>query len=86
MDATSQLFNKQKLDGMVGLKRYLLQDRQDQFSRAMVHKMTAYALGRSLSFSDNADIDNLAVQFRKQGDRLGDLVYLIIKSNIFNSK
>ena len=86
VDATSQLFNKQKLDGMVGLKRYLLQDRQDQFSRAMVHKMTAYALGRSLSFSDNADIDNLAVQFRKQGDRLGDLVYLIIKSNIFNSK
>ncbi|MCP4816381.1 MAG: DUF1592 domain-containing protein, partial [Planctomycetaceae bacterium] len=86
VDATSRLFNKQKLDGMVGLKRYLLQDRQDQFSRAMVHKMTAYALGRSLSFSDNADIDNLAVQFRKQGDRLGDLVYLIIKSNIFNSK
>jgi mono/diheme cytochrome c family protein len=86
VDATSELFNKQKLDGMVGLKRYLLRDRQDQFSRAMVHKMTAYALGRSLSFSDNADIDNLAVQFRSRGDRLGDLVYLIIKSNIFNSK
>ena len=86
VDATSELFNKQKLDGMVGLKRYLLTDRQDQFSRALVHKMTTYALGRSLSFSDNADIDNLAVQFRKQGDRLGDLVRLIIKSNIFNSK
>ncbi len=86
VDATSELFNKQKLDGMVGLKRYLLTDRQDQFSRAMVHKMTTYALGRALSFSDNADIDNLAVQFRKQGDRLGDLVRLIIKSNIFNSK
>ena len=74
VDATSELFNKQKLDGMVGLKRYLLTDRQDQFSRALVHKMTTYALGRALSFSDNADIDNLAVQFRKQGDRLGDLV------------
>ncbi|MFP6621147.1 MAG: DUF1592 domain-containing protein, partial [Pirellulaceae bacterium] len=86
VDATSELFNKQKLDGMVGLKRYLLTDRQDQFSRAMVHKMTAYALGRSLSFGDNADIDNLAVEFRRQGDRLGDLVHLIIKSSIFNSK
>ncbi|MDE0740102.1 MAG: DUF1592 domain-containing protein [Planctomycetota bacterium] len=86
VDATSELFNKQKLDGMVGLKRYLLTDRQDQFSRALVHKMTTYALGRALSFSDNADIDNLAAQFRKQGDRLGDLVHLIIKSNIFNSK
>ena len=44
-DATSTLFNKQELAGMEGLKRYLLTDRQDQFARAMVHKMTAYALG-----------------------------------------
>ena len=86
VDATADLFNKQELDGMVGLKRYLLMDRQDQFSRAMVHKMTTYALGRSLSFSDNADIDNLVVQFRKQGDRLGDLISLIVQSNIFNSR
>ncbi|MFP6604615.1 MAG: DUF1585 domain-containing protein, partial [Pirellulaceae bacterium] len=86
VDATSELFNKQKLAGMIGLKRYLLRDRQDQFTRAMVHKMTTYALGRSLSFSDNADIDNLAVQFRKQGDRLGDLVHLVTKSTIFNSR
>ena len=86
VDATSELFNKQKLEGMLGLKRYLLSDRQDQFSRAIVHKMTTYALGRSLSFSDNADIDKLAVQFRKQGDRLGDLVQLITTSTIFNSQ
>lgn len=86
VDATSELFNKQKLVGMTGLKRYLLMNRQDQFTRAMVHKMTTYALGRSLSFSDNADIDNLAVQFRKRGDRLGDLVHLITKSTIFNSR
>ncbi|MEO2013148.1 MAG: DUF1592 domain-containing protein [Fuerstiella sp.] len=86
VDATSQLFNKQTLAGMDGLKRYLLTDRQDQFTRAMVHKMTAYALGRPLSFGDRADIDSLTAQFRTQGDRLGDLVHLIISSNIFNSK
>jgi hypothetical protein len=71
---------------MDGLKRYLLTDRQDQFSRAMVHKITAYALGRPLSFSDHAEIDALTLQFRKKGDRLGDLIYLIIHSSIFNSK
>jgi hypothetical protein len=86
VDATSELFNKQELAGMDGLKRYLLMDRQDQFARAMVHKMTAYALGRPLSFSDRTDIDGLTVQFRKEGDRLGDLVNLIISSKIFNSK
>ena len=86
VDATSELFNKQTLAGMDGLKRYLLSDRQDQFARAVVHKMTAYALGRPLSFGDHADIDSLTTQFRKQGDRLDDLVHLIINSDIFNSK
>lgn len=86
VDATAELFNKQELAGMDGLKRYLLADRQDQFARAMVQKMTAYALGRSLSFSDHADIDSLAVQFRQEGDHLSDLVRLIVTSNLFRSK
>lgn len=85
VDSTSELFNKQTLAGMDGLKRYLLTDRQDQFARAMVHKMTAYALGRPISFGDRADIDRLTAQFRTQNDRLGDLVHLIIGSESFNS-
>ncbi|MGB1889392.1 MAG: DUF1585 domain-containing protein, partial [Akkermansiaceae bacterium] len=82
----SALFNKQELAGMEGLKRYLLAERQDQFARAMVHKMTSYALGRPLTFSDHAEIEALTVQFRKKEDRLRDLIHLIICSSIFNSK
>ncbi|MFM9960502.1 MAG: DUF1592 domain-containing protein, partial [Planctomycetaceae bacterium] len=86
VDATSELFNRQTLAGVDGLKRYLLTDRQDQFARAMVHKLTAYALGRPLSFGDRADIDNLTGQFRRKDDGLGDLIHLIVSSNLFNSK
>lgn len=86
VDATSELFNRQTLAGIDGLKRYLLTDRQDQFARGLVHKMTAYALGRPLSFGDRADIDSLTAQFRTQGDRLDDLVHLITSSHIFHSK
>lgn len=86
VDATSLLYNKQELAGMDGLKRYLLANRQDQFVRAMVDKMTAYALGRSTTFADRADIDAMARQFRMQNDQLGDLVYLIIGSSIFHSR
>ena len=86
VDATSELFNQQKLDGMDGLKRYLLMDRQDQFARAMVHKMATYALGRPMSFSDHAALDDITVQFRKNGDRLGDMLYLISTSELFHSK
>jgi hypothetical protein len=86
VDATAKLFNSQPLEGMEGLKRYLLKERQDQFARAMVYKMTAYALGRSLSFADHTDVEDVTAKFRKQGDRLGDLVHLLTHSNIFNSK
>jgi hypothetical protein len=86
VDAVSVLFNKQELAGVDGLKRHLLADRQDQFSRSLVHKMSAYALGRPLTFADHADIDSLTAQFRKQGDRLADLIHLIVSSNLFHSK
>lgn len=86
VDASSELFNRQTLAGMDGLKRYLLTDRQDQFARAMVHKLTSYAVGRPLSFGDRADIDRLTTEFRRRDDGLGDLVQLIVTSNIFNSR
>ena len=86
VDAVSALFNKQELTGMDGLKRYLLADRQDQFARAMVHKLVSYALGRKLTFSDHAELNELVGQFRKNDDRLGDLIPLIVKSTLFQSK
>ena len=85
VDATSELFNRQPLAGIDGLKRYLLIERQDQFARAMVHKLMAYALGRPLAFGDNADIDSLTAQFRRRDDGLRGLIHLLINSNLFNS-
>jgi hypothetical protein len=86
VDATSQLFNGQKLAGIDGLKHYLLADRQDQFAQAMVHKLTAYGLGRPLSFGDSAEVENLTAHFRRRGDGLQHLIHLIVDSNLFHSK
>jgi hypothetical protein len=71
---------------MDGLKRYFLAERQDQFSRAMVNKLTSFALGRPMSFGDRDEIEALTAQFRKHGDRLEDLITLIVTSNLFRSK
>lgn len=86
VDASSLLFNKQPLNGMDGLKRFLLANRQDQFVRAVVYKMATFALGRPLSFSDQADIDEITVNVRNKQDRLKDLVTLIVTSDLFQSK
>ncbi|MCH1497220.1 MAG: DUF1592 domain-containing protein [Rubripirellula sp.] len=83
VDATSVLYNGQTLDGMDGLKRYLLSERQDQFAEAVVHKMASYALGRNLSLADHAEIESIVGALRRNGDGLADLVKLIIWSDLF---
>lgn len=86
VDASSLLFNKQKLDGMDGLKRFLLEYRQDQFARALVYKMTTYALGRPLTFGDRSSVDRITADVRKQGDGLATMVKFIVTSTLFQSK
>ncbi|MFO1002089.1 MAG: DUF1592 domain-containing protein [Planctomycetaceae bacterium] len=86
VDASSLLFNQQELKGADGLKRFLLQNRQDQFVRAMVHKLATFAMGRPLTFSDHADIDGIAAQVRQQGDGLATMINCIVASELFQSK
>ena len=86
VDASSLLFNSQELAGMDGLKRYLLENRQDQFTRALVYKMTTYALGRPLAFADHSGLDQITADLRKQGDGLATMVTLIVHSDLFRSK
>ena len=86
VDAVSLLFNNQKLDGMDGLKRFLLENRQDQFVRAMVHKMTTYALGRPLTFADHSSVDRITATVRQRGDGLATMIRLVATSDLFRSK
>ncbi len=85
VDASSVLFNGQRLDGMDALKRFLLEQRQDQFTHAMVQKMATYALGRPLAFSDYASIEQITADLRNQGDGLATMVRLIVTSELFQS-
>ena len=86
VDASSELFNGQKLDGIDGLKRFLLTNRQDQFARALAHKLTTFALGRPLTFGDRASVDQITADLRQNGDGLATLVRLIATSDLFLSK
>ncbi len=85
IDASSLLFNQHKLDGVDGLKRYLLANRQDQFARAITYKLTTFALGRPLTFADRSSVERLTADLRKEGDRLATLITLITTSELFLS-
>jgi MFS superfamily sulfate permease-like transporter len=86
VDSTSRLFNNESLNGMDGLKRFLLKNRQDQFVRALTHKMMVYALGRPLTFADRNGVEAIAAKVRQNGDGLATLVLQITSSELFLSK
>lgn len=86
VDANSNLYNGQTLDGIDGLKRFLLEHRQDQFARSITQKLTTFALGRPLTFSDRAAIDDITAETRQQGDGLATLLHKIIASDLFQNR
>ena len=83
VDATSMLFNKHELRGMQGLKEYLLATRQDQFVRAMVHKMVTYALGRPLDYYDRPTVRQVVRAAAAEDYRWSSLIVGIVKSPTF---
>ncbi|WP_084427383.1 DUF1592 domain-containing protein [Roseimaritima ulvae] len=85
IDASSLLYDEHELNGVDGVKRYLLANRQDQFVRGIVHKLTTYALGRPLTFGDRADVEQIAAELRQNGDGLQTLIQQVVASDLFQN-
>jgi len=86
IDSTAELPGGAKIDGMAALQAELLRSRQDDFRKALLRKVLAYALGRSLTLEDLAAADDLAPSLKLRGDGLATLVELITASAAFQSK
>ena len=48
--------------------------------------MLTYATGRKVEAADRGEINQIAVALGENGDRLRDLVHLVVKSEIFLTK
>jgi hypothetical protein len=48
--------------------------------------MLTYATGRLLEAGDRGEIDQITSKLKKDGNRLRDLVHLVVQSQIFLSK
>lgn len=86
IDAKAELPTGVEVDGMRALQAELVRSKADPFRRAMLRKMMAYALGRSLALSDLDAVDALVPALRSRGDRLSALIELIVVSESFSSK
>ncbi|HBO50460.1 MAG TPA: hypothetical protein DD471_00630 [Planctomycetes bacterium] len=59
---------------MKDLKGHFLSSEKDRFGRALSEKILAYALGRSLEFTDEQTVEALVRGFKRSGYHLCDLI------------
>ncbi len=86
VDAKAELPDGTVVDGLDELKTYLLERRREAFVRSLTGRMLAYALGRSLSFTDDERIDAIAAEFAADDHRLRTLVKTIVTDESFLTK
>ncbi|MBT7742912.1 MAG: DUF1592 domain-containing protein [Opitutae bacterium] len=75
-----------KVNGLEDLKKYLLDQRREQFAHALVSKMLTFALGRSLELSDELVVKELSERFAREDFRLSALMKNIVQSEAFLSR
>ncbi len=85
-DTKAELPTGVTVDGMRALKDELLRTRTDDLRRAMLRKVAAYALGRSLTLTDIEAMDSLIPVLKHREDRLAALVELVVASETFQTK
>ena len=73
------------IDGMKGLKRLILEDK-DKIARNLLTKLSEYALGREMTYSDSDMIHRLLEASKKNDYKLRDLIVGIIADDSFTQR
>ena len=86
LDSHAQLPSGMEVTGVAGFQKYMLEHESERFARALVSKVTTYALGRSLEFTDEEEISKLTRQFIADDYNMRKLLVEIVQSPLFQSK
>ena len=84
VDASGKLPSGETFSDIRDLRKILV-DREDQFIHCLTEKLTIYALGRELAFSDRPAIDVMVEELHLRGGGLQDLVEIIATSETFRA-
>jgi len=83
VDAKAKLKDGTVFEGLDGLRGYLLKQRQEEFQRHFCRKLLGYALGRSVSLSDQPLIEEMLDVLKKNDGRVSAAVLTIVQSKQF---
>lgn len=85
IDATGQLPDGTRLESVIDLKRYLVEN-MDLFTTCLTEKLLVFATGRPLSFGDRRVVEQIVHQLDPDQHGLRDLIVALVKSESFRTK
>lgn len=83
IDTNTTLMNGKKIDGVDGLRKYLLTERLDDFLKQFCRKILGYALGRETELSDEPLLQKMISDLKANEYRVSIAVELIVSSKQF---
>ena len=83
IDTNTRLPDGREIDGLSGLRDYLVQTRRDAVVRQFCRKLLGYALGRATQLSDEPLLTEMRQQLRKNDFRFSAAVVTIVQSRQF---
>lgn len=86
VQAETVLPSGDKITGVADLKQFLLQHRNEQFAKSIASKITSYAIGRSVEFEDQTNIDAITSSFIESDYRLPRLIERIVQDPLFQNR
>ena len=85
IDTSAILSNGREVKDLLEFKAILL-EREPQVVHCLTEKMLTYAIGRLLEAGDRGEVDRIVSQLKANGNRLRDLVHLVVQSELFLNK
>ncbi len=82
-DTGAKLPDGKSIEGIDGLRSYLLEDRRDTFVRHFCQKLLGYALGRAVQLFDQPFLDELVERLARNDYRINVAIEAIVQSPQF---
>ncbi|MCM8529489.1 MAG: DUF1592 domain-containing protein [Lentisphaeraceae bacterium] len=86
VDSKSTLPNGTEIEGIDGLKDYILKNAKGGLNRGVVKHLLSYALGRSLNFTDDQGIKEIVKKVKDNDYRMHSVIESIVTSELFTQR
>jgi hypothetical protein len=85
-DSQSELPDGKSVRDFNNFREYLLNDRIDQVAFSTIKHLSAYAIGRSLTYNEDRQMRTKATELRSEGYGMRDMIRLVIHGDLFLKK